>query len=115
MVKDNPTNVPIIAPLNEPARFISLDALAVIRQYWYDSWGKIRFPYGTSQQGNTVELIHDAFQSLNYWRDVLIPLIQWRSNGYAHLHSLLRLRKSNDASGAYIYRVWQTAIAFQLR
>ncbi|KAJ7100268.1 glycoside hydrolase family 5 protein [Mycena belliarum] len=62
MVKDNPTNVPIIAPLNEPARFISLDALAVIRQYWYDSWGKIRFPYGTSQQGNTVELIHDAFQ-----------------------------------------------------
>jgi len=28
---------------------------------------KKRYPYGTSQQSNTLELIHDAFQPLSYW------------------------------------------------
>ncbi|KAJ6609397.1 glycoside hydrolase family 5 protein [Mycena sp. CBHHK59/15] len=71
MVRDNPTNVPIIAPLNEPAGFDGADVLSVVRQYWYDSFGNIRYPYGTSQQSNTVELIHDAFQPLTYWNGVL--------------------------------------------
>jgi hypothetical protein len=26
-----------------------------------------RYPYGTNQTSNTVELIHDAFQPLSYW------------------------------------------------
>ncbi|KAJ6502680.1 glycoside hydrolase family 5 protein [Mycena vulgaris] len=71
MVRDNPTNVPIIAPLNEPAGFDGSDVLAVTKQYWFDSFGNIRFPFGTSQQSNTVELIHDAFQPLSFWNGVL--------------------------------------------
>jgi len=71
MVRDNPTNVPIIAPLNEPAGFDGSDVLAVTKQFWFDSYGNIRFPYGTDQQSNTVELIHDAFQPLSFWNGVL--------------------------------------------
>lgn len=32
-----------------------------------------RYPYGTSQQSDTVELIHDAFQGLPYWTDFMRP------------------------------------------
>ncbi|KAJ6520130.1 glycoside hydrolase family 5 protein [Mycena sanguinolenta] len=71
LYKDNPEVVPIIAPLNEPAGFDGDNWLAVIRQYWFDSFGNIRFPYGTSQQSNTVVLIHDAFQPLSFWDGVL--------------------------------------------
>jgi len=67
MFRDNPSNVPIIAPLNEPAGFDGDAVLSAVRQYWYDSYGNIRYPYGTSQEGNTVVLIHDAFQPLSYW------------------------------------------------
>lgn len=31
------------------------------------------FPFGTSQQGNTVVLIHDAFQPLSFWADFMDP------------------------------------------
>jgi len=71
LYKDNPEVVPIIAPLNEPAGFDGDNWLAVIRQYWFDSFGNIRFPYGTAQQSNTVVLIHDAFQPLSFWDGVL--------------------------------------------
>nr|GAT57439.1 glycoside hydrolase family 5 protein [Mycena chlorophos] len=71
MVKDNTAVVPIIAPLNEPAGYDGDAVLSVVRQYWYDSFGNIRYPYGTSQQSNTVELIHDAFQPLSYWDGLL--------------------------------------------
>ncbi|KAB5589922.1 Glucan 1,3-beta-glucosidase [Ceratobasidium theobromae] len=56
-----------IAPLNEPAGFYGNDVLNVVTQYWYDSYGNIRYPYGTSTQGPLVEVIHDAFQNLTYW------------------------------------------------
>lgn len=59
--------VPIIAPLNEPAGFYGDSVLSVTRQYWYDSYGNIRYPYGSSTESNTVVLIHDAFQDLSYW------------------------------------------------
>ncbi|KIM70272.1 glycoside hydrolase family 5 protein [Scleroderma citrinum Foug A] len=59
--------VPAIAPLNEPAGYLGNDVLTAVKQYWLDSYGNIRYPYGTSQQGNTLELIHDAFQPLSYW------------------------------------------------
>ncbi|KAF7337508.1 hypothetical protein MSAN_02223800 [Mycena sanguinolenta] len=73
LYKDNPEVVPTIAPLNEPAGFDGSNWLAVIRQYWFDSFGNIRFPYGTSQQSNTVVLIHDAFQASSppFWDGVL--------------------------------------------
>ncbi|KAJ7170174.1 glycoside hydrolase family 5 protein [Mycena filopes] len=73
MVKNNVANVPIIAPLNEPAGFDGDQILTVTRQYWFDSYGNIRFPFGSSQQSNTVELIHDAFQPLSFWNGVLTP------------------------------------------
>ena len=44
--------VPIIAPLNEPAGFYS-EMMGTIKQYWYDSYGNVRFPYGNSQQVNS--------------------------------------------------------------
>jgi len=30
-----------------------------------------RKPYGSSQQSNTVVMIHDAFQSISYWKDFM--------------------------------------------
>jgi glucan 1,3-beta-glucosidase len=45
----NPTVVPIIAPLNEPAGFYQ-EMMGTIKQYWYDSFTNVRFPYGGSQQ-----------------------------------------------------------------
>jgi len=71
MVRANSANVPIIAPLNEPAGFDGSAVLSVVRQYWFDSYGNIHYPYGTSQVGSTVVLIHDAFQPLSYWNGVL--------------------------------------------
>ena len=32
-----------------------------------------RYPYGSSQQSNTVVLIHDAFQPLSYWSGFMQP------------------------------------------
>ncbi|KAJ3489581.1 hypothetical protein NLI96_g2026 [Meripilus lineatus] len=69
--------VTMIAPLNEPAGFYGDQVLTPLRQYWYDSYGNIRFPYGTSQQGNTVVLLHDAFQPLSYWNGFQTPP-QWQ-------------------------------------
>ncbi|KAG8771802.1 exo-1,3-beta-glucanase [Serendipita sp. 397] len=60
-----------IEPLNEPAGFFGNDILATTRQYWYDSYGNIRYPYGTSQQGAIVEFISDAFQPLSYWNNFM--------------------------------------------
>lgn len=67
MFADQTNVVPIIAPLNEPAGYDGDTILSVTRQYWYDSYGNIRYPYGSSTESNTVVLIHDAFQDLSYW------------------------------------------------
>jgi len=67
MFKDEPAVVPVIAPLNEPAGYDGQAILAAVRQYWLDSYGNIRYPYGSSEQSNTVVLLHDAFQPLSYW------------------------------------------------
>lgn len=76
MFKDETSVVPTIAPLNEPAGFDGKEILAVTRQYWYDSYDIIRKPYGTSQQSNTVVMIHDAFQPISYWDDFM-PSPKW--------------------------------------
>jgi len=65
--------VPTIAPLNEPAGFISSSLLAAAKQYWYDSYGNIRYPFGTDQQSNTVVMIHDAFQPVSSWNNFMNP------------------------------------------
>lgn len=57
----------IIEPLNEPAGFYGDDVLQVVKQYWEDSYGAIRSIPGT----NAVVLIHDAFQTLDYWKDFM--------------------------------------------
>ncbi|PIL31368.1 hypothetical protein GSI_06067 [Ganoderma sinense ZZ0214-1] len=65
--------VSVIAPLNEPAGFDGPNVLSAVRQYWYDSYGNIRFPYGTTEQSNTLVLLHDAFQPLSYWDGFQTP------------------------------------------
>ncbi|EKM84058.1 hypothetical protein AGABI1DRAFT_51741 [Agaricus bisporus var. burnettii JB137-S8] len=65
--------VAVIAPLNEPAGFDGAQVLSVTKQYWFDSYGNIRFPFGTSQQSNTMVMIHDAFQSLSFWNGFMQP------------------------------------------
>ncbi|EJC98755.1 exo-beta-1,3-glucanase [Fomitiporia mediterranea MF3/22] len=70
MFANNRNVVPIIAPLNEPAGFYP-DVLSTARQYWQDSYGNIRFPFGSSQQSNTIVLIHDCFQPLSSWSGFL--------------------------------------------
>lgn len=69
--KDMAGVVPVIAPLNEPAGFDGADILAVTRQYWKDSYGNIRYPYGSSRESNTIIMIHDAFQPLSYWNNFM--------------------------------------------
>lgn len=58
-----------IAPLNEPAGFYGQQMLDVTRQYWYDSYGNIRYP--TGQQSNTLVVLHDAFQPLTFWNNIM--------------------------------------------
>ncbi|THU98415.1 exo-beta-1,3-glucanase [Dendrothele bispora CBS 962.96] len=77
MFRDQSDVVTAIAPLNEPAGFDGDQILSVTQQYWFDSYGNIRFPFGSSQQGNNVVLIHDAFQSLSFWSDFM-PAPQWQ-------------------------------------
>ncbi|EAU92553.1 exo-beta-1,3-glucanase [Coprinopsis cinerea okayama7 len=67
MFKDSTAVVPMIAPLNEPAGYRGDDVLRVTRQFWYDSYGNIRYPYGSARQSDTVVMISDAFQPLSYW------------------------------------------------
>ncbi|PFH52256.1 glycoside hydrolase family 5 protein [Amanita thiersii Skay4041] len=73
MYKDSTSVVSVVAPLNEPAGFDGDDVLSVTKQYWFDSYGNIRFPYGTSQQSNTIVMIHDAFQPISYWDGFMSP------------------------------------------
>jgi len=67
------TVVTVIEPLNEPAGFYGNDVLNVVRQYWSDSYGNIRYPFGTPQQSNTIVMIHDAFQPFSYWDGFMLP------------------------------------------
>ncbi|KAM6498669.1 exo-beta-1,3-glucanase [Amanita muscaria] len=73
MFKDSSSVVVAIAPLNEPAGFDGSSMMSVVTQYWDDSYGNIRYPYGTSQQSNTIVLLHDAFQPPSYWGGFMSP------------------------------------------
>ncbi|KAF9041809.1 exo-beta-1,3-glucanase [Hymenopellis radicata] len=69
MYRDRADVVSTIAPLNEPAGYRGSDVLSVTKQYWLDSYGNVRYPYGSSRQSNNLVLVHDAFQPLSYWND----------------------------------------------
>lgn len=47
-----------------------MQVLDVVRQYYYDSYGIIRYPVlGSTFQSDLVEIMPDAFQPLSYWAD----------------------------------------------
>ncbi|KAF8992505.1 exo-beta-1,3-glucanase [Cyathus striatus] len=71
--KDMTGTVPVIAPLNEPAGFYGDGFLSITKQYWYDSYGHIRYPYGSDQASNTVIMIHDSFMPVGYWNGFMNP------------------------------------------
>ncbi|TFY53027.1 hypothetical protein EVJ58_g9680 [Rhodofomes roseus] len=75
MFANNPQVVSIIEPINEPAGYDNNgnQMLDVVQQYYYDSYGNIRYSFGTSEESNTVVLLHDAFQSLSYWSGFETP------------------------------------------
>ena len=52
---NNPNVVPIIAPLNEPTGFYD-EMIGTIKDFWYNSYGNIRYPYGSDQQVNSNNL-----------------------------------------------------------
>lgn len=56
-----------------PAGFVGGSMLDVVRQFWFDSYGNIRFPFGSSRQSNTLVLLHDAFQPLSFWNGFQTP------------------------------------------
>ncbi|KDQ12586.1 glycoside hydrolase family 5 protein [Botryobasidium botryosum FD-172 SS1] len=70
-------SVTAIAALNEPAGFISQDVISKTTQFWYDSYGNTRYPFGTAQEGDLLLVIHDAFQPLSHWNGFLSV-----NNGY---------------------------------
>ncbi|KAF9479442.1 glycoside hydrolase family 5 protein [Pholiota conissans] len=55
MYKDRTGVVSAITPLNE--------------SFYYDAYGAIRWPYGTSKQSEFAMIISDAFQPTSYWRN----------------------------------------------
>ncbi|TEB38806.1 exo-beta-1,3-glucanase [Coprinellus micaceus] len=65
--KDMTGIVPAIGALNEPAGWYGSQMMNVVRQFWHDSYGNIRWPYGSSRTSNTVLIISDAFQPGSYW------------------------------------------------
>jgi glucan 1,3-beta-glucosidase len=72
MYKDSPV-ASVITPLNEPAGFDGEQVLNVTKQYYYDSYGNIRYPYGSSRQSNNIVMIQDAFQPATYWNGFMPP------------------------------------------
>ena len=59
--------VSAIEVINEPAGWQGTDFMNALRQYYYDSYGNIRYPYGTGDQAAAVTVISDAFQGPATW------------------------------------------------
>ncbi|KAL0951612.1 hypothetical protein HGRIS_008292 [Hohenbuehelia grisea] len=102
MFRDQTSTVPIIAPLNEPAGFDGQAVLDATRQYWFDSYGNIRFPFGTSQQSNTVVLIHDAFQPLSFWNGFMQPP-NWEGVAMdTHIYQIFSVQENQMSQSQHI-------------
>ncbi|KAF5323381.1 hypothetical protein D9611_005596 [Ephemerocybe angulata] len=74
--KDMSGVIPAIAALNEPAGWYGTAMMNVVKQFWHDSYGNIRYPYGGDRTSNTVVIISDAFQPASYWRGFM-PAPRW--------------------------------------
>jgi len=73
MYKNDDQVVSVISPLNEPAGFDGSAILNPLKQFYMDSYGNVRFPFGSAQQSDTLLLLHDAFQPLSYWNNFMNP------------------------------------------
>ncbi|TFK37198.1 glycoside hydrolase family 5 protein [Crucibulum laeve] len=71
MFKDMTDTVTIIDPLNETPAFLGPNVTSIIKDFYTDSYGNIRYPYGNSRKSSTIVLLHDGF-SLNVWDDFMI-------------------------------------------
>ncbi|KAF9055866.1 exo-beta-1,3-glucanase [Panaeolus papilionaceus] len=71
-----PANDSPAKQMNRPGGYRGEDVLRVARQFYYDSYGMIRYPYGTSKQSNTMVILSDAFQGSAYWKNFM-PYPQW--------------------------------------
>ncbi|KAJ7597458.1 exo-beta-1,3-glucanase [Mycena floridula] len=96
------SDVPIIAPLNEPAGFYGESVMKVVRQYWKDSYGNIRFPLGTKKQSNTVVLIHDAFLKGSVWKGFM-PYPQYEGVALdSHIYSMFTSKGNQMTESQHI-------------
>ncbi|KAK7037510.1 hypothetical protein VNI00_011002 [Paramarasmius palmivorus] len=57
-----------IESIASPAGWVGDDFMNVLRQYYLDSYGNIRYPYATASQGAIVQIIPDAGLSLSSWK-----------------------------------------------
>ena len=53
--------------LNEPAGYLNQNLLDTYRQFGYDAYGAVRYPYGNGDKSGLVVVLHDAFQSPSYF------------------------------------------------
>ncbi|TCD71174.1 exo-1,3-beta-glucanase [Steccherinum ochraceum] len=114
MFAANSNVVTMIAPLNEPAGFVGQQMLDVVRQYWYDSYGNIRFPFGSSQQSNTVVLLHDAFQPLSYWSGFQQPP-NWQGVAMdTHIYQMFSQDEVSRTNQQHIDAACSTDLSFDL-
>ncbi|KAE9390726.1 glycoside hydrolase family 5 protein [Gymnopus androsaceus JB14] len=114
MVANNPNVVPIIAPLNEPAGFDGQQMLDVVTQYWFDSYGNIRFPFGDSTESNTVVLLHDAFQPLSFWEGFQTPP-GWQGVAMdTHIYQMFSQADVELTDAQHIQAACATDLAFDL-
>ncbi|KAH7096198.1 glycoside hydrolase family 5 protein [Auriculariales sp. MPI-PUGE-AT-0066] len=65
------STVTAIAVINEPASFKDDGMMDTLKQYYKDTWGATRYPYGTDQKGNAMVVLHDAFKPLSYWNNFM--------------------------------------------
>ncbi|ESK92210.1 glycoside hydrolase family 5 protein [Moniliophthora roreri MCA 2997] len=62
-----------IESIASPAGWTGDNFMQVLRQYYLDSYGNIRYPYATASQGAIVQVIADAGMSLSSWRGFAPP------------------------------------------
>lgn len=75
--------VTAIQPINEPNAYADASILPILKQYYYDAYGALRWPFGNSNQADTLLVLHDAFESpAEYWKDFM-PYNS--GNGWSHV------------------------------
>jgi glucan 1,3-beta-glucosidase len=84
--------------LARPAGFYD-DVLSKATQYWYDSFGNIRYPYGSDKKSDTIVLLHDAFKGLSYWNDFMTDTKKFDNVAFdTHIYQMF----SQDVSNSFL-------------